>query len=64
MMFKGGRVVQTPGQKLPYKVVLDEEGGGISEFPVATVQEGEAMIKERSPTPVDDGKAKLDGWHV
>ena len=63
-MFKGGRIVRTPDEKRPYKVVLDREDGGKSEFPASTVREGEAIIKEKSPTPPDDGKAKPDGWHV
>jgi len=45
-------VVQTPKAKQPYKVVLEHEGETAeSEHPVATVREGEALIRERSPSP-------------
>ena len=63
-MFKGGRVVLTPDEKRPYKVVLDHEYGGTWEFPVATIQEGEALIREKRPTTCEDGALKPDGWHI
>ena len=45
----GGRVVQTPTLEQPYKVVLDHGGGVESEHAVATVREGEALIRQKSP---------------
>jgi hypothetical protein len=48
----GGRVVQTPSEKMPYKVVLQHEGAEAdSEHPVSTVREGETLIREKSPSP-------------
>jgi hypothetical protein len=48
----GGRVVLTEDGQHPYKVVLEYEGdAGESEHPVATMREGERLIKERSPMP-------------
>lgn len=46
-----GRVVLTPEKAFPYKVVLQHEGEADSEHEVATVQAGEALIRERLPTP-------------
>jgi hypothetical protein len=52
MRVTGGRIVQTWGKAQPYKVVLEDEGGGCIEHPVASVREGEALIRERcSPPP-------------
>lgn len=62
MVVLGGRVVQTPGEEKPYKVVLEHERNGTSEHPVASIQEGEALIKEKSPTRLRE--PKLDGWHL
>ena len=45
----GGRVVMTPEEELPYKVVLQHEDGADSEHEVATVQAGEKMIREQLP---------------
>lgn len=46
-----GRVVQTPTKKKPYKVVLEHEDSADTEESVATIREGEALIKEETPTP-------------
>jgi hypothetical protein len=46
-----GRIVQTFGEDKPYKVVLEHEDGAESEHPVATMREGEALIKREMPTP-------------
>ena len=46
-----GRVVQTPKKKKPYKVVLEHEGGSDTEQGVDTMREGEALIREETPTP-------------
>lgn len=39
------RIVLTPHDELPYKVVLSHENGDCSEHPVATVREGEELIR-------------------
>ena len=44
-----GRVVKTPKKDKPYKVVLESEGGAETEQPVATVREGEALIRSELP---------------
>ncbi len=46
-----GRIVLTPDEDLPYKVVLEHEGNPDSEHEVATVRAGEAMIRDNLPTP-------------
>ena len=48
MTLKRSRVVLTPGAELPYKVVLEHEDGA-TEYPVATVREGEALIRDNLP---------------
>lgn len=47
MVVKGARVVRTPGEEKPYKVILDDDEQGRSEHPVSTVREGEALIREK-----------------
>jgi hypothetical protein len=49
MSATGGRVVQTPGEEKPYKVVMQHEGRGETEHPVSTVAEGEALLRRESP---------------
>lgn len=46
-----GRIVKTPTKKKPYKVVLEHEGGFATERGVDTMREGEAIIREETPTP-------------
>ncbi|MDB5713771.1 MAG: hypothetical protein JWO15_1168 [Sphingomonadales bacterium] len=46
-----GHVVQTPAKEEPYKVVLEHEIGPDTNEPVASVREGENLIKEETPTP-------------
>ena len=46
-----GRIVQTPTKKKPYKVVLKHEGSLDTEQDVETIREGEALIREETPTP-------------
>ena len=52
----GGRIVQTPAEQTKYKVVLQHSDGlRDTEHAVATMREGEALIRERlEPLPVDD----------
>lgn len=57
-----GRIVKTPGREKPYKVVLEHEREGISEFPVSTIREGEALIRENCVFRLE--RPKLDGWHL
>jgi hypothetical protein len=51
MSATGGRVVRTPHEAHPYKVVLQHEHAQDSEHPVATMREGEALIRAESPKP-------------
>lgn len=46
-----GRLVLTPDEELPYKVVLQHDGDADSEHEVASVRAGEAMIRDNLPTP-------------
>ena len=46
-----GRIVQTQTKKKPYKVVLKHEGSLDTEQDVETMREGEALIREETPTP-------------
>ena len=46
-----GRVVQTPTKAKPYKVVLEHESSVDTEQSVATMREGETIIREETPTP-------------
>jgi hypothetical protein len=46
-----GRIVQTPGERKPYKVILEHDGGPDTEHEVDTMREGEALIRERTPSP-------------
>jgi hypothetical protein len=50
MTAQHGWVVQTPAKEKPYKVILVEEGGSRTEHPVATMREGEALIRRETPT--------------
>ena len=53
-----GRIVQTPGEDKPYKVVLEHEEGEVTEHPVATMREGEELIKRHTPTPPKRNKSR------
>jgi hypothetical protein len=46
-----GHVVVTPTKKKPYKVVLEHEGGPDTDKPVASVKEGEDLIRQETPVP-------------
>jgi hypothetical protein len=59
MRVTGGRVVLTPQQEQPYKVVLQHECGKQSEYPAATVKQGEALIRSRLQTPQQDQISSL-----
>jgi hypothetical protein len=49
MAATGGRIVQTPTEKKPYKVVLEHDGSANSEQGVDTIREGETLIREETP---------------
>ena len=46
-----GRVVRTPGDSRPYKVIFSAEQVLISEHPVSSVREGEALIRAKCDAP-------------
>jgi len=53
-----GRVVQTPTKKKPYKIILEHEGAPDTEQSVATMREGEAIIKDETPTPPERNRSR------
>jgi hypothetical protein len=59
-----GRVVLATGQEHPYVVVLEDEWGGRSEHLVATIRDGEAMIRSRmAPTRPEDAEQMRQSRH-
>ncbi len=44
-----GNVITTPNGSLPYKVIFQLGDKIISEHPVSSMREGEALIKEQLP---------------
>jgi hypothetical protein len=66
MRKKTGRVVRTPGSAMPYKVVLQDEGGSSEVHPVATVKEGEALMRGwlAPPTPLPPERVRLPDWNL
>ena len=56
-----GRIVRTPGEAQPYKLVVEDRRGGTSEFPVASINEGEALMREKGAVVCD---RPPDDWHV
>ena len=51
MTARAGHIVQTPESDQPYKVVLEHEDGPNTEHGCSTIREGEAMIRQNTPTP-------------
>jgi hypothetical protein len=49
MTVTGGSVVVTLGAVKPYKVVLEHAQTNDSEHPIATVREGEALLRSALP---------------
>lgn len=41
--------MKTENEAKPYKVLIEQEGEGVREYPVASIREGEALIREKSP---------------
>lgn len=55
----GGRVVRTPEAEKPYKVVLEQDGDDATwEQPVATVREGETLIRDKCPAAPEPEKMR------
>ncbi|RST31309.1 hypothetical protein HMF7854_11020 [Sphingomonas ginkgonis] len=46
-----GYVVQTPNAPLAYKTVLEHDHGPAAERPARSVREGEAYVRQHTPTP-------------
>lgn len=59
MRAMSGRVVVTPGSGQPYAVILECEGDRREHHPVATIQEGEALMRSRLPLPPVPKMAKV-----
>ena len=51
-MARAGRVVLTPGGPAPYKVVLAQEDGAVTEQGCASMRESEEMIRQHMPRPI------------
>ena len=49
MVIQNGRVVLTRGADQPYKVVLEYGANVRTEHPVATIREGEELIRRKLP---------------
>lgn len=53
MAATSGRIVKTPTKEKPYKVVLEHSGSADTDQGVETMREGEALIREETPTPAE-----------
>lgn len=53
-----GHIVQTPKKKKPYKVVLEHEGAPDTEQSVLSMREGEAIIRDETPTPLKRNRSR------
>jgi hypothetical protein len=62
MTIKRSRVILTPGEDLPYKVVLEHPDGSCTEQPCATIREGETIIRDNSAPPPMRKIEKLREW--
>jgi hypothetical protein len=51
MSSERGRIVQSPGADLPYKVILSHDGSRDTDHAFATMREAEAFIKRNTPVP-------------
>jgi hypothetical protein len=51
MSSERGRIVHTPGSKLPYKAILTHDVGEDTEHAFATMRQAEAFIKRNTPVP-------------
>lgn len=59
-----GRVVQTPTMDQPYKVVFQHENGVDTEQAVATMREGEALIKSETPAVLERDRSRDEPAHA
>ena len=58
------RLVRTPGQPLPYKIVVEHDDMTITEQPCASCRDGEALIRDAlaaDPAPHPGGRH--DPWN-
>ena len=53
-----GHIVQTRTKDEPYKVIMEHEDGTVTETPAATIKEGEALIRDQTPTPAERDKSR------
>jgi hypothetical protein len=53
-----GRMVQTPGEDQPYKAVMEHSDRAPTEHPVATMAEGEALIRRETPRPPERDRTR------
>ena len=51
MSSTAGRIVGTPHEDMPYKVILSLESGETTEHAFATMREAEAFIRRNTPRP-------------
>ena len=58
-----GRIVKTPTEPQPYKVILEYDGAQTLEYPVASVREGETLIREKTP-PLSKAETMVRGMAV
>lgn len=56
-----GRIVQTPDADRPYKLVIEDDRGNVSEFPVPSISEGERLMREKGAIVL--GRPPMD-WHI
>jgi len=63
---KTGQVVQTPRSEMPYKVVFQDEEGHSEDYPVATIREGEALMRAwlTPPTPKPPEQVRQPDWNL
>ncbi len=50
MVIVSAHIVKTENEEKPYKVVIEREGEGVREYPVESMKDGEALIREKAPT--------------
>lgn len=54
MVVISAHIVKTENEAKPYKVVIEHEREGVREYPVASIREGEALIREKAPVVRED----------
>jgi hypothetical protein len=53
-----GHMVRTPTKPKAYKAVLEHAGGPRTEHPVDSMQEGEALIRGKTPVPAPRNRSR------